>query len=136
MKPVYVIGHKNPDVDSIASAIGYAAFKTAIEPGRFVPAAAGLLNSESRFVLTHLGIDEPFQLLQVGTVAQDLLAEGEPMGISPEMDLHTLGDLMRQKSLKSARGGSDGRISWPGHHRGFGLDIFRSPRQSPAFSYT
>ena len=47
-KKTIVIGHKNPDTDSICSAIGYANFKTLQTGGEYVPCRAGELNPESK----------------------------------------------------------------------------------------
>ena len=43
-KPIYVIGHRNPDTDSICSAIAYAALKNAIGEISCEPLRAGALN--------------------------------------------------------------------------------------------
>jgi|GEM_PF-4914548 Inorganic pyrophosphatase/exopolyphosphatase len=59
MIQVYCIGHRQPDTDSIASAIGYADFKNRSEPGRYVAARCGELNAESRFALERFGAKEP-----------------------------------------------------------------------------
>ncbi len=56
---VYVIGHKNPDTDSICSAIGYAAFKNAKDGGEFQAARAGELNPETTFVLERFQLSVP-----------------------------------------------------------------------------
>ena len=45
-KPIYVIGHRNPDTDSICSAIGYAHLKQALGFNA-VPARAGKVNAET-----------------------------------------------------------------------------------------
>ncbi|MBP3625914.1 MAG: DHH family phosphoesterase, partial [Peptococcaceae bacterium] len=52
---IYITGHKNPDTDSICSAIGYAALKgEGYAAGRL-----GELNPETQFVLNHFGVDAP-----------------------------------------------------------------------------
>ena len=56
---IYVIGHKNPDTDSICSAIGYAAFKKELTGGDYVAARAGQVNPESQFVLDRFGLEAP-----------------------------------------------------------------------------
>ncbi len=57
---IYVIGHKNPDTDSICSAIGYADFKKQLTgDSSYVPARAGDLNPETKFVLERFGLDVP-----------------------------------------------------------------------------
>ena len=58
---VYVIGHKNPDTDSICSAIGYAAFKNTENTAdvAYIPKRAGSMNPETEFVLSRFGIEAP-----------------------------------------------------------------------------
>lgn len=56
---IYVIGHKNPDTDSICSAIGYAALKRMITGQDYAPARAGDLNPETQFVLDRFGVNPP-----------------------------------------------------------------------------
>ena len=53
-KKVFVIGHKNPDTDSICSAIAYAALKNKTDDGVFVPKRAGEVNNETKYVLDFL----------------------------------------------------------------------------------
>lgn len=99
-KPVYVIGHKNPDVDSIAAAISYAYFKNYSSSQEYIPAAAGSISSESLFVLQQLGIETPLVLSSVATTAEDLL-DGKSFTTSPDMDLKTMGQLMREQDIKT-----------------------------------
>ena len=54
-----VIGHRNPDTDSICSAICYANLKRAITGDAYIPARAGHVNGETRFVLDYFGMEEP-----------------------------------------------------------------------------
>lgn len=49
--PIHVVGHKNPDTDSICSAIGYAFLRNALGDSEVRPARAGGLNRETRHVL-------------------------------------------------------------------------------------
>ncbi len=58
---IFVIGHKNPDTDSICSAIAYAEFKQ-MDSVNAVAARAGEINPETRFVLDHFGVEEPVLL--------------------------------------------------------------------------
>ena len=52
MATVYVTGHRNPDTDSIASAIGYAELKGRLDPrNEYVPVRLGDLNAQTRWVL-------------------------------------------------------------------------------------
>jgi manganese-dependent inorganic pyrophosphatase len=57
---VYVVGHKSPDTDSVAAAISYANLKNQLGlPDIYIPAAAGVINSETKFVLEHFGVPVP-----------------------------------------------------------------------------
>ncbi len=56
MQPVYVTGHRNPDTDSIASAIGYAELKARLEPDTlYLPVRLGDLNPQTTWVLERAG---------------------------------------------------------------------------------
>ncbi|RUA17445.1 MAG: hypothetical protein DSY55_02150 [Clostridia bacterium] len=60
---LYVIGHQNPDTDSIASAIGYAWFLGETMDGvEVIPARAGKLNPQTKWVLNRLGLEPPLLL--------------------------------------------------------------------------
>ncbi|MBV5342313.1 DHH family phosphoesterase, partial [bacterium] len=60
MSKVFIIGHRNPDTDSICSAISYAALRNSLEkPERFVPVRIGDVAAETKFVLERFGIDPP-----------------------------------------------------------------------------
>lgn len=72
-KRVYVIGHKNPDTDSICSAIAYAELKARTTHGiHFIPKRAGRINKETEFVLNRFGIEVPGFVLDVGVQVRDL----------------------------------------------------------------
>lgn len=51
-RPIYAIGHRNPDTDSICAAISYAHLKTELG-ANVVPARAGSINKETAFVLQY-----------------------------------------------------------------------------------
>ena len=60
---IYVIGHRNPDTDSIASAMGYAWFlDETIEDMDVIAARAGQPNPQTTWVLQRLGLDPPLLL--------------------------------------------------------------------------
>lgn len=64
-KITYVIGHVNPDTDSIASAIGYAWLLRERDGMNAVPARAGSINPQTTLVLERLGIEPPCLLTDV-----------------------------------------------------------------------
>lgn len=101
MRPIYVIGHKNPDVDSIAAAISYKIYKQSTDRGLYVAAAAGLLNEESRYVLERLEFDPPLIVKNVSTRVEDLLESSRDIYVRTDMSLIELGNLMREYNLKT-----------------------------------
>lgn len=57
---VYVVGHKSPDSDSVAAAISYANLKNQLGlPDIYIPAAAGEINNETKFILEHFSVPAP-----------------------------------------------------------------------------
>lgn len=73
IKTTYVIGHRNPDTDSIASAIGYAALKQRQGDSSVIPAMAGAPNPQTRYILDRLGIPDPLFLADVHPKVRDTL---------------------------------------------------------------
>ena len=59
MKPVIVVGHKNPDTDSICSAICYANLKRKLTGNDYIPCRAGEVNNETQYVLERFGVEAP-----------------------------------------------------------------------------
>lgn len=101
MKPVYVIGHKNPDIDSIAAAISYKVYKQSTEKGLYVAAAASELNEEIVKLLDHLEFEYPLIVNDVGTTVEDLLDEDDYIYIGTDTSLAELGNIMRKNELKT-----------------------------------
>ena len=55
-RKVYVVGHKNPDTDSICSAIAYAELKKQITGKNYVAKRAGSVSEETRYVLDYFHV--------------------------------------------------------------------------------
>ena len=65
---IFVIGHKNPDTDSICSAIAYADIKNRTsQKVKYVPKRAGQINEETEYVLNRFGMQPPGYLSNIGT---------------------------------------------------------------------
>jgi manganese-dependent inorganic pyrophosphatase len=80
MPPIYVTGHRNPDTDSIASAIGYAELRSRLDPNnQYAPVRLGACNAQTRWVLEHSGASEPELLPHVMLRACDVMQTGFPM---------------------------------------------------------
>src|SRR5512137_1322324 len=68
-----IIGHRNPDTDSIAAAIAYAALKQRLGVPGVVAAMAGEPNPQTRYILDRLGIPDPLYLADVHPKVRDTL---------------------------------------------------------------
>lgn len=99
-KKVYVVGHKNPDTDSICSAIAYADLKTrtAADGYRFVPMRAGKINEETQYVLDRFGVEEPKLLGDIHLRVQDVDVN-RMAGISSNMSIKEAWALMKEKNV-------------------------------------
>ena len=76
MPHVYVTGHKNPDTDSIASAIGYAEFKNLVDPENFyAPARLGEVNAQTRWALKRSCAESPKLLRHIMLRVKDVMHE-------------------------------------------------------------
>ncbi|HZD42551.1 MAG TPA: DHH family phosphoesterase, partial [Methanomicrobiales archaeon] len=72
MHRVYVIGHRQPDTDSICSVMGYAEFLNHSEPERYVPARCGEVNAETEFVLSAFKRESPLYIESVEPNVSDI----------------------------------------------------------------
>jgi manganese-dependent inorganic pyrophosphatase len=80
MAPIYITGHRNPDTDSIASAIGYAELKGRLDPNNdYIPVRLGDCNAQTRWVLERSGAPEPEFLPHVMLRACDLMQSKFPI---------------------------------------------------------
>ncbi len=77
----FVIGHKNPDTDSICSAIAYAAFKAASGEAGYVAARCGNSNARIDAVLARFNHPLPVYLSDVSPRVHDLMAP-EPIAVT------------------------------------------------------
>lgn len=70
---VYIIGHKNPDPDSICSAIGYASFKEKIGQKQFKAARCGAVNKRTETILGQFGVGLPDLVVDVTPRVRDIM---------------------------------------------------------------
>ena len=77
MAHVYVTGHRNPDTDSIAAAIGYAELKGRLNPEDiYAPARLGEVNAQTRWALERSGAREPKRIRHIKLRAKDVMSKG------------------------------------------------------------
>ena len=72
METVYITGHRNPDTDSIVSAMAYAALKNALGQREYVAARLGQVSDETQAVLDRFGFEAPMLINNVRTQVRDL----------------------------------------------------------------
>lgn len=92
---IYILGHKNPDTDSICSAIALAYLKNHTEEGSFVAKRAGQMNEETEYVLKYFKMTAPGYLPDVGTQVKDMEIRPLP-GVSKEISVRKAWDLMQE----------------------------------------
>ena len=74
MTTIYVTGHRNPDTDSIASALGYAELMQRLNPDdRYLPARLGEVNAQTRWALERSGAEAPELLPHIMLRARDVM---------------------------------------------------------------
>ena len=98
---IFVIGHKNPDTDSICSAIAYCYIKNrTTQESKYIAKRAGQINEETEYVLNRFGVHPPGYLSNIGTQVKDM-----DIRLSPEanksMSLKNAWDLMQENSIVS-----------------------------------
>lgn len=72
MNTIYVLGHKNPDTDSIVSAMAYAALRNALGDREFKAGRLGLISDETQTVLDRFGFAAPEYVKDIRTQIRDL----------------------------------------------------------------
>lgn len=95
---IYVIGHKNPDTDSICSAIAYAYLKNQIDDKEYVAKRAGQINEETQFVLNYFNMEVPEYVNDIGTQVKDIEIR-ETQGVSREISLKRAWNLMKELNV-------------------------------------
>ena len=99
MPHVYVTGHKNPDTDTIASAIGYAEFKNLADAGNdYAPARLGNVNPQTAWALEKSGAEEPKLLEHIMLRVKDVMATD--VAVAHKNDpLRNVGLTMAQRNI-------------------------------------
>ncbi|MDD2206799.1 MAG: putative manganese-dependent inorganic diphosphatase [Aminobacterium sp.] len=101
MKTVYILGHVNPDTDSICSAIAYSHYKSAVSKNnRYIPVRLGVPNNETKFVLDYFKEPTPIMLENIYTQLSDIPFD-EPVNVKMKTPLSDVWNLMSKSSIKT-----------------------------------
>ncbi len=98
-RTVVVVGHKNPDTDSICSAICYAYLKNQEDDGnQYVAARAGHISGETQYALDYFGAAKPVYLNNIGTRVKDMEIRMVP-GVRSDISIKNAWELMRSQNV-------------------------------------
>jgi len=101
-RTVCVIGHKNPDTDSICSAISYAYLKQHIDGPdgayNYVACRAGNVSAETQFVLDYFNVPQPLFIENIGTRVKDLEIRRTP-GVDGKISVKDAWNLMNTQNV-------------------------------------
>lgn len=98
-RTVYVVGHKNPDTDSICSAISYAYLKNqTCSSNSYVAARAGQVSAETQYVLERFHMETPALLENIGTRVKDMDIRKVP-GVRSDISLKNAWALMTTQNV-------------------------------------
>ena len=98
-KQIYVIGHRNPDTDSVASAIAYAELKLALGSEGVTAAMAGALNPQTTWLLARLGMKAPLYLADVHPKVRDVIRR-TPVTVQATAPLLSALELFHHNSIR------------------------------------
>lgn len=108
-RKIYVVGHKNPDTDSICSAIAYAALKTKLTGQAHEARRAGQLNEETQYVLERFKVKAPRLLSDLREQIKDVdLKEVE--GLKSSVSIRTAWEKMRESNIHTLPVTRDGKL--------------------------
>ena len=101
-RKVWVIGHKNPDTDSICAAITYSYLKNKVAENDckkeyktiYVPKRAGSISAETMYVLNRFGVEEPDLVTDVGTQIKDIQIR-KTEGVSSHISMKKAWEMMK-----------------------------------------
>ena len=106
---VFVVGHKNPDTDSICSAIAYAYLKNQIGNKNYIPKRAGEINEETRYVLKKFKMTIPGYITDVRSQVKDIDIR-ETKGVDRTISLKKAWSLMKELNVVTLPVTKHGRL--------------------------
>ena len=106
---VYVVGHKNPDTDSICSAIAYAELKRIVTGDEYVAKRAGQINEETHYVLQKFGVTAPALLNNVKLQVKDMDIRSIE-GVDPNVSIKDVWEYMHERDTKTMPVLKDGEL--------------------------
>lgn len=106
---IYVVGHKNPDTDSVCSAIAYAQLRTQLTGEKHNARRAGQLNEETQYVLDYFNVKAPALLTDLRVQVKDV-ALRKVEGVEGSLSIKTAWARMKEQNLKTLPVTRDGKL--------------------------
>ncbi len=97
---IFILGHKNPDSDSICSALAYADYKNGNGHVNAIPVRLGDLNKETKFILDYFDVEPP-ELMETVRLSVEDLNFDKLAPVSPEVSLRMALNLMKKNNLNN-----------------------------------
>jgi manganese-dependent inorganic pyrophosphatase len=135
-KKVYIIGHRNPDTDSVVAAAAYARLKQAGGFENFVPARAGIVNPQTEYIFKRFNMPLPEYLADLNPKAAYYI-DGPPVTANANIPLWEAFELMRERDLRVLPiVDDDGAYQCMLHYQGFARYIINNinPHKKSTFS--
>lgn len=98
-QPIYVLGHQNPDCDSIAAALGYAELKQRLGQENVIAGRAGEPNPETLFALEHFGVEPPVLVEDVHNRVRDVM-QRQVVSARPDTVFYRAARQLKDNGLK------------------------------------
>ena len=98
MNEIFVVGHRNPDTDSIVASMAYAALRNALGDREYVPARLGQVSDETRRMLDRFHFNAPRFVKNVRTQVQDLDFDTPP-ALHASVTMDRAWNTMREQSI-------------------------------------
>lgn len=100
MSDIFVIGHKNPDTDSVCAAFAYAYLKNKIDnQNNYISARCGNLNKQTSFVFKHLNLEPPLLLKDIYPKVQDVMTKNV-ISVHENTSLFEIMDNIKNKNIR------------------------------------
>lgn len=97
---VYIMGHKNPDTDSICAALAYGEYKNKVQDIDTIPVRLGEISKETRFILDYFKLTPP-ELMETVRLSVEDLSFDKIAPVSPDISLGMAVNLMNKNSVNS-----------------------------------
>lgn len=105
---IYIIGHKNPDTDSICSTIAYAYLKNAIDKeNQYIPIRIGTVSSETEHVLKYFEVEQPTLIVDVKTQINDISIKNIAT-VKPSISMKSAWETMKNCNITTLPVSEDG----------------------------